>query len=377
MSAQSDPLAVVIEQLNQERVVLGGLTADVIFQEVPSYAPVPRGAVVGSVTRNIARAIETLQTQQAPRSKEGAEAHATTLERARSGVPIEDIIRAYRLSLRAIHDRFLALAKSSGMSAEEILACSNLLWDVGDWFVSMAAVSFRMYAIQESAFEAVHRTERLRELLSGALDRERCWTCSTAIGLDPAVHYAVFCIATTTAPDRVDAAVLATTNAGVVAAEISGYWVGVVENCDDLMRFPFPIAHGPRRPIEQLYESARIARQITPLIVDSRPGLYSLSNVAWRLAARADPTVWAALRERYIEPALALGEFGELILATLRAYLQENQSVANAARREAVHPNTVRYRLTKYEHLVSSKLNTTRTLVELALALEIDLGADR
>lgn len=370
MPASPDVLSIVIEQLNDERTALGEAAADAIYRELSSYRLVRRDDVVTSVTRNIARAIETLRTQRAPRRTEGAEAHATTLARARSGVPVEDILRAYRLSLRVIHDRFLALAQEEHMAVERVLRCSNLLWEVGDWFVAAAATGYRDFAVNESALKAIQRADLLREMLSGPLDDEHIWSHATALGLDPSESYVVFCAGSGLEPGRVSSAFVAPARAPLMSAEVGGRQVGIVRAVGDVSRLPFPVGVGPRRAVDKLYESARVARAVASLTSGHAPGAYELNDVAWRLAGRADPIVSTALHERYVAPALALGDFGELMLDSVRAFLREDQSVSDAARSLVVHPNTIRYRLSRYEQLVGVRLNTTRAVVELVLALD-------
>jgi purine catabolism regulator len=68
-----------------------------------------------------------------------------------------------------------------------------------------------------------------------------------------------------------------------------------------------------------------------------------------------------------------LREFDEqhsgALVATLRAYLDANGSVAAVADRLIVHRNTVRYRLEQIERLIGAPVDRTVTRVQLWLAL--------
>ncbi len=54
-------------------------------------------------------------------------------------------------------------------------------------------------------------------------------------------------------------------------------------------------------------------------------------------------------------------------------YLTCDLNIALAAQQLVVHPNTLRYRLAKYEEIVGVQLTTTRSIVELAMALDLRL----
>jgi purine catabolism regulator len=69
------------------------------------------------------------------------------------------------------------------------------------------------------------------------------------------------------------------------------------------------------------------------------------------------------------------GGGGDLV-ATLRAYLEEDASVARVAARLFVHRNTVRYRLDQIERLTGRSLVSTQDRVQFWLALQaVTLGA--
>jgi purine catabolism regulator len=64
------------------------------------------------------------------------------------------------------------------------------------------------------------------------------------------------------------------------------------------------------------------------------------------------------------------------LVATLRAYLEEDASVARVADRLFIHRNTVRYRLDQIERLTGRKLTSTQDRVQFWLALQaVTLGA--
>jgi DNA-binding PucR family transcriptional regulator len=65
------------------------------------------------------------------------------------------------------------------------------------------------------------------------------------------------------------------------------------------------------------------------------------------------------------------GEFDQLLLATLRAYVDSGFNQREAARRAFLHPNTVAYRLRKVEERLGVRLDDASLRLELSLALRI------
>lgn len=367
-----DPLAEVTAQLESEHTDLGRRAAEMIFATLPSYAGVDDASVHASVARNTARAIATLVSREAPAPGTSAEAAMTTRERLAQGVPIEDIIRGYRISLRVIHDRFLELATARRMAAERILEYSTLLWDVGDWFTAGAAAEYRNHEVRSAVRDSVRQVEVFRELLAGDLTESQVRAAASSLALDASLHYAMFRVApgptmtVDTLRVRVDA--LRPRPELVTESGHSG-WIGLASQPRSLSRLDQVVAVGSVVGLERLSESADLANQIFAVVAAEPPGVYTVKDVSWRLATEAVPAVASHLQARYVAPAEELGEFGGLLLETVKAYLTADLNVARASTELTVHPNTLRYRLARYEELVGVKTSELNTAIELAWAL--------
>lgn len=372
-----DLIVEVTEQLEAERAELGRQAAEAIFSTLPSYAGVDETSVHVSVGKNTARAIATLVSRSAPEPGTSAEAAMTTSERLRQGVPIEDIIRGYRVSLRVIHDRFITLASAKGMAAERILEYSNLLWEVGDWFTAGAATEFRNYEVRSAVRDSVRQVELFRELLSGGLGEARTRAVAASLALDPSASYAVFRMhGQRTTVESVRAGMDALVPRPELVTETgSSSWIGLTSSPGSLYGLPHVVAIGPAVALDELAVSEQVAARILDLVADESPRAYSLEDVSWRLATVGESAVEALLRSRYITPATELGEFGELLLATARAFLAADLNIARTSEALTVHSNTTRYRLARYEKLVGVRLTATNTVVELAWALGLPMAA--
>ncbi|MBC7631308.1 helix-turn-helix domain-containing protein [Aeromicrobium sp.] len=362
-------LVEVTNQLHDEAPALGDEAADAIFTTLPSYVGVDRESVRRSVGKNIDRAIETLRSRRVPQPDTSAEAATTTQERAGEGVPIEDVIRGYRLSLRVIHDRFIDLATVAGIPAEQILYYSKLLWEVGDWFTGIVATEYRDQAVRET----VRRGELVHDLVSGRLDHHGRRNAASALSMDLDSRYAVF-YAVPSSGKSLEETGLSLPSSQVpfhVVTEVADRYLGLAADTDTRKQHRFIVAAGPRVDLVDLPESERIAASVLALVRRHEAGTYRLEDVTWRLAASNEPAVTRHLAERYLAPLGQLDDFGALLLDTVRAYLDEDRNITRTAACLVVHPNTLRYRLAKYEEVSGVTLSSTATLVELAWALEM------
>ncbi len=280
-------LSDVIAALDAETEELARAAAQAIFAELDGYAGVPPEAIQRSMRSNVLRAVSTLRTGRPPTSATRAEAEAITLERASQGVPVDDIIRAYRLALRVIHDRLIQLAADADIEPAVVLDCSNLLWEVGDWFIGIAASVFRNHQLELAVRTSIRRTEVLRDVLGGMLSEAELHAAATALEVDGSQQFAVFCIPD---PEGVDAIALARAHPGGVA-EIAGRIFGLIPE-DFELRIPgIAIAAGPHRPLGSLQESTRVASRIAELIADAAAGVYGITDFPWSLAANSAPEV--------------------------------------------------------------------------------------
>ena len=75
------------------------------------------------------------------------------------------------------------------------------------------------------------------------------------------------------------------------------------------------------------------------------------------------PRVAAGLEERHLSGLTAAGRSSSEIEATMRVFLDCDQNVEVVARELTVHPNTVRYRLTRFRELTGLDVRRTRDLV--------------
>ena len=115
-----------------------------VRSEIPSYQAVGREQIVASVDRILRRVCRTLWAGEVPPPDEFWEAERATVERLGAGVPIEDIMAGFRVTIASIQGRLVELAVEGGVDGADVVALTSLLWRLSDAFSARAAAASRM-----------------------------------------------------------------------------------------------------------------------------------------------------------------------------------------------------------------------------------------
>jgi DNA-binding PucR family transcriptional regulator len=134
---------------------------------------------------------------------------------------------------------------------------------------------------------------------------------------------------------------------------------------------PGVVGIGPPRTVARLGESFRLAtRALVTADAFGLTGTFDITQLGLRPAVVADADVGDALHRRFIEPLEATRSASELV-ASLRAYFDSGQHIERAAESLFVHPNTLRYRLGRFEELTGASLRDPVVAFEVWWALEL------
>jgi len=362
--------------LAQSTDAISARTIAEIYQELPSYAGVPFAGLRASTQRNLDIAVRALRANAAPRPDELPEAWITVTERVQQGVPVEDMMRAYRINIGVIESRFVDIAEEAELSSGLVLAGSRLLWSVGDAFTTQIALVYQDLRIEHALHDAQRKSEFVHGLLSGTLDRTELAGQSVLFGLDPTARYsAVRGRSRGTGGieplrrqlEQRGSTAVRTALVGVIGGDLAG--VVARRPADDL---DLVLGVGPETALADVADSFRTAGRVLEAAWQlGRTGVLGLADMSWRLSAVADPEVSAYLVDRYLTPLRRHGEFGRLLRDTVRTFLANGLSTAATAAELVVHPNTLRHRLHKFGELTGASLTSTDVVVEVAWALEL------
>ncbi|MCK9903121.1 helix-turn-helix domain-containing protein [Frankia sp. Cpl3] len=347
-----------------------------ISAHIATYERVPRADVEASVREIVADVCSLIRTGAVPPPASITQAEESSRARAKQGVPIHDIMHAFRFSMGGIRDAVLAIADEIGLGAAGIVHVVTLMWSYSDAYTANVVAIYRQSDIEG----ALEQARRAQQFLLGLLDRTLhgadLAVAASALLLDPTAQYRAL---RALPPGGNPSAHLrelqrqATRHRGVsVLAAIGSQCVGIVTFRPEAVGDDILIALGPAVHLRALDHSFRSAGTVlTAATALGLTGVYALPDLSWRAAAAHAAEVNGMLRDRYLTPVTDQGTFGTLILEAVAAYLAQDRNIPRAARVIPVHVNTLRYRLRRFEELTRSSLDSTETIVEVSFALGV------
>ena len=203
-----------------------------VRSEIPSYQAVGREQIVASVHRILRRACRTLRAGEVPPPDEFWEAERATVERLRAGVPIEDIMAGFRVTIASIQGRLVELAVECGVDGADVVALTSLLWRLSDAFSARAAADYHRQGLTLAMADQRRRDEWLAGALAGDLDSAQLERGYTVYRLRRDTTYRAFC----TGPgeeqriEQVQRAIAEHHGHGVLMAPTRDRLVGIMEN---------------------------------------------------------------------------------------------------------------------------------------------------
>lgn len=368
-------LAELLRALEHDEAVVEP-TVQRVWAEIPAYSAVAREQLEASVHRNLRLAARTLMAGEVPPAEAIWEAEKGTLERLRVGVPIEDIMAGFRVSIASIQDRLVELATEHGVRGDEVVALTRLLWQLSDAFSARAAAAYRQQGLALAVAEQRRRDEWLLGLLAGNLDIAQLESGVATYRLSREARYVPFCTGPRDETELETALQTLTQHFRDVGAAmmlpIDGQLVGMLPDLPPALPGHL-VAVGPAAHLAQLADSYAVARHVLAAAqLHFQEGVHTLEGLGWRIGVPLVPELAVLVRARYLEPLAGAGAFGVQVVEALRAYLEHDRSIPTTAAALHVHVNTLRYRLARFEELTGRSLARTDTLVELAWALYLE-----
>lgn len=372
MSSPKATLGQVLSRLGETLPQLADETCTRIYRELDSYTTVEREALESSVGRNLDIALAALRSGAAPAAGSLDGAVQTASERYSVGVPVEEIIRGFRISIALIHETFVDLGVSSGLPVGDVIGGSRVLWAVGDAFTTRVVTTYHELEIDARLADAGRRTAAVRAILAGEAPVD-----PASFAFDPRRRYAAVRCVVPAGMDRETIRNLLEKSGSLPEAPAlvvldGGACLGMVATRPQAPPSGMPIGIGPFVPTDQLPSSDRISK-LSLLLARrlGRSGVQGVDELGWRLAAASYPAVWRAYADSFLTPLAGEGAFGTEVLAALTAWLHGGRSMQRAADALGVHVNTVRYRLSRYAELTGFDLDDPDDIVALTWVLEL------
>ncbi|WP_081005072.1 PucR family transcriptional regulator [Rhodococcus rhodochrous] len=348
-------------------------------EQFPSYHPghnrVPDDALLPSAHRNVDRTIRTLRDGRPPRPEQVDEAWVAR-ERTEQGLPVGEMLDAYRLAHRVVRDTFMQIAIEQNVEPSAVMHGACLLWDTAD------AGASQLYAVRKEFELAIARCDEekrmrfLHDLLRGGLNPSSLGESAASYGLDLGRPYLAVRARPRGAASLEDlqrqleassrhyghAALL-----GIVDGEV----VGVVPRRPSLDKVTATVGISMPAHLMEAGQSFRNASRMLDVATQFNDvGIFDLNDLGLRVAMAGEPELGTLLVQRYLAPVNVQGDFGTELITTLREYFVAERQIARAARKLGIHPNSMRYRLHRFEEIVDVSLEDPKVLTELWWALE-------
>lgn len=346
---------------------------------------VPLETLTQSVESNVKMILESLAGVERPREEELAVARTTGRRRAQSGVPLEAVLRAYRLATELVLNSLLAEVKDGPLEEmAAFLEVTTAVLKVMDRHSEAVVDGYRKTEAEMQRRDAQRQQATFDALLQGhGSDPQTARDALATLGLPTEGSYAVV-VAT------FDIAAQHTFSAAQDACAAYAYpaaWriqgdleVGLVALGNSTVpRLKSALSRNPagRVGISDSFEAMHEvpeARRLAKIALDTVTG--GSTEVAW-IAERlpeallvSSPRLAYRLARRALGPVLDLpAEEREVLLHTLDVWYQDDRSAARAAKRLYCHRNTILNRLRRIENLCGRSLEDHRFLLASYLGL--------
>ncbi|GAB2692541.1 PucR family transcriptional regulator [Nocardia thraciensis] len=353
-----------------------------IFTDNPEwtdYTSVPRADLRDGCRRYLTRILELLGGEASDPERDDVAA-SIGKHRAEQGVPLEAMLRTFRLGGGIVWEALLDRADNVG--PQEIREAGTAMWAVIDGLSSALVTSYRNTELEQVRRDERRRHALIEDLLAGrAHDAGFAARAARELELPPQGAYLVVAARGDDRPLRAGA------ETTLSALGIRSVWhdrvdttIGLVSlerrDSDVVLHHLRPLVRGragasPAVPglaqVDSAHALALVALETLPT---GTTGLASLDERYPEALLARSPDLTDLLLRRALGPVLDLPEKErDILLRTLAAWLAENCSAANAAPLLHCHRNTVINRLQRISTLLGRPLEGQRSYVELSLAL--------
>jgi hypothetical protein len=358
-----------------------------ILDRIPLYLQdglVPAEDLHRSVALNLRSMITAIGHPQAPLDLTAP--RDTGRHRAHQGVPLPEVLRAYRISFGTLWDALVEYSRSGRQSAaaeDALLTTASMIWQLTDEHAVALTEAYRSAMAELLLAEQRRRSALVEALLSGHPGPDAGpWEAAALLGL----------------PTDAQQVVVAADTRGLAEESLPGIerrladrkivsgWrltpamqLGVVSLDTDkgdtvlaVLQEAASARVGVSPPYRLLTETPR-ALQLALAALAAIPAgqvevrMFNPSPLAAVMAC--EPGEGRRLAKEVLGAVLELSpEDNGVLLDTLYAYLDHAGSAKDAADAIYCHPNTVRYRLRRLQSLTGRSLSDPQGSAELAAA---------
>lgn len=363
------PLVTVLASRLDEVVKAAATRA---LAEIPEYAArITEAELSEGIARDMTLAMAALSQARDLSDEDRSAMRLIGDTRAQQQLPIEGMVRVYRFAVDETFRVIVEAGQDGTLEPGEALRLIRSAWHYAGPMIEGAVGAYRRREIELAVADSQRRTELVLSLLMSP--RGAPSGLVAAAGLDPARSYLAFRARARRDGERsllLDLQLPGVLDRGLVAP-YEGDVVGLaVARPTTATGADVVIGVGPLGRLDELPRSFAVAsRVVEAASAHDRRGVLDVASVTLEAIAQSEGVLGDSLSQRYVQPLLAEGAAGVEILHTVAAFLDHDLSADAAAEALAVHPNTVRNRLRRFEQVTGASLRAVRDLTEVRLAL--------
>ncbi|MCU1675794.1 MAG: hypothetical protein JWM93_552 [Frankiales bacterium] len=296
--------------------------------------------------------------------------------RARQGVPLEELLQAWRLSIREVLDALVTVGRRNGVRDGELIALTRDLLTTTDAATLAFTQGHHRAEFELARREQHRRADFVRGILLATLGPAEIRQQAHRYGLEPDRDYRPVRARPTDAMpvesiERLLGLTFDSSRPRGLAAIIDGDVAGFVDHSVEGSAAA-AVGIGEPARLEHIQPSfGRATRAMATATAFGLTGVYGLGDLGLLPAILADTDVADGLAQRYIAP-LGVRDASQPILDTVRQYLSLSMRADVTAEHLSVHHNTVRYRVRRYEELTGIDLRDPNRALEAWWALQND-----
>ncbi|WP_166665620.1 PucR family transcriptional regulator [Kribbella caucasensis] len=360
-----------------------------IYEQNPAYRDVdsvPADDLWQSCHDNVARVMEMIAgADQSATDDFFDAARATGRRRAEQRMPLDDVLRSFRLGGRLVWEALIHEARAQGVDdSEALLEVASKVWEVVDTTSSQVAAAYHTAERHLVRADERRRSTLWEGLLHGrAKDRAFVQEAATVLDVPVDGPYTVVAIdnlidddCTTASLKRRLAGVRVRSAWQVRAHTVVGLLALGTDSPDTVLRSLRDMVHAPAglsnvvsglANVDAAYRMAMLARRTLPA---GEVGVASLTERLPEALLLSAPELAEQLVEPWLVPLMTIpAAERQLLLDTLEQWVAAGGSVRRTAELAHCHRNTVINRLHRIHQITGRDLTDAAFQVELGLAL--------
>jgi hypothetical protein len=298
-------------------------------------------------------------------------------ERAIRGVPLEIMMSAVRDGIYIFWDEILRFAQQEGVSAEEEFQLGQIIWSGANELSYPIVAGYHRAHERDVRVDQQKRDTLLRSILIGNDDSDDILAHIEHFGLSTTEEYFAFrarSYSSTPQDERLfDRAIndLCTIGPFVASTTMGSDVAGLSQKLP--MQIPPSGVIGIEGPttlenIPAVFKKASDA--LHTAYAFGKKGVYTAGSLGLLTAVVNETNVgdWAV--SRYLHPIGLAGSSAGSIRLALKVLIDHDMKLDEVAKLLNVHPNTLRYRLKRFEKLTNSSLDSIEDMVGIWWALQ-------